>query len=137
MSRAEQLRAAFDAGFAAPRPEAAAPTTDLLRFRIGGQVRALRLAEIASLHADLPITHLPATTPAMLGVSMVRGALIPIYDAGRLLGVAPMTHPRWIVLTRGLGLAFDVFEGFARVTDDGAHALVDLAALVTAIERQP
>ena len=107
------LRADFDDGFApAPAPAAAAPQA-MLAIRVGDDAYALRLDQIAGLHADRRVTALPSALPALLGVSGFRGQIAPVYDLAALLGYAAAAAPRWLVLVRGaqpLALAFDTFE---------------------------
>jgi len=120
---ADELRRAFDAGFAAA-PSAPAPAgTDLLVFGLG----ALRLADVSSFHVDLAITALPATDPALLGIAIVRGAIVPVFDAARLLARPPGGALRWVAIVRGRGLAFGDFRGHARVAQP--RDLIDVEAL--------
>lgn len=111
---AAALRAAFDAAFARP---AGAPERDrvaLLALRVGGAGVAVRVLETAGLMAARPIVPVPSRRPELLGVSGVRGAVVPIYSLARLLGRADDGAPRWIVLasagTERVGLAVTTFE---------------------------
>ena len=88
---------------------------------------ALRLADVSSFHADLAIPPLPARDPALLGVALVRGALVPVFDAARRLGKPAAVSPRWVAVVRGRGLAFAEFLGHARASE--ARGLIDLEAL--------
>jgi chemotaxis signal transduction protein len=129
MTRAEEMRAAFDAAFAEALAAPTPPHIDLLCFELGGQVRAVRLSDVASLHADLAIVPLPSRSPALLGMAAVRSALVPIFDAGLLAGASAMTKPRYVIVTGTIGLAFDAFRGHVKARDLRDHALLDLAAL--------
>jgi chemotaxis signal transduction protein len=57
----------------------------------------------------------PAELPGLLGLSAVRGHLVPVFDLASLLGAGSHSQaPRWVALHEGkelLGLAFDEFEG--------------------------
>ncbi|MDC8758556.1 chemotaxis protein CheW [Janthinobacterium fluminis] len=153
----DALRRQFDDGFAqAPAALAAAPLA-LLAIRAGDCAYALRLAQIAGLHADRHITALPGALPALLGVSGFRGQVAPVYDLAALLGHERAAAPRWLVLVRGpqpLALAFDAFENhftaaaeqimpagaarpWATVEGElGARPLIELPALFDDIRRQ-
>jgi purine-binding chemotaxis protein CheW len=117
-SRAADLRAAFDAAFVAAPPDAPAPTTGLLAVRIGPTPAAIRLSDIAGLHADKVITPLPMAPPELLGLAGFRGTAVPVYDLGALLGAPGTGQPRWCVLAAGrppVAFAFHHFEGYRRV----------------------
>jgi chemotaxis signal transduction protein len=119
--RAAELRRAFDRSFAeAPQPDAAA-SEHLLLVRIGGDPYALRLVECAGLFADHKVTPLPTRVPELLGLASFRTTLVPVYDLRPLLGYPCGESPRWMISTTGsvvVGLAFDVFDGHARVERD-------------------
>jgi purine-binding chemotaxis protein CheW len=111
---AESLRQAFDAQFAR-RPDGDTVDHDeLAAIRVGDLRCALRLAEIAGLFADRPVTPLPSAVPELLGVAAVRDAVFPVFDLGRLLGRPGAGSPRWLVLTTAeptVALAFDAYDG--------------------------
>lgn len=117
MSRASELRDAFDRGFAeAPAPSAAA-RHELLRIELAGEPYAIALADIASLHIDQKIVPVPAHTPALLGVIAMRGAIVPVYDLRLLLGVAATRPPRWLAIAGANAFAFDHVVGHFSVTE--------------------
>jgi chemotaxis signal transduction protein len=159
VSRAIELRDAFDRGFALAERPAEPAYRDFLNARVGGAPVAIPLGDVASLHADLAITPLPARAPELLGVAAIRAAIVSIYDLGVALGIAPaIAGPgarRWVVVVRGgaAGFAFEAHDGHARVADhaialatrrghvcgqfklDGEpRPIVDLAAVLAAIE---
>jgi chemotaxis signal transduction protein len=125
--RAQELRRLFDRTFSNPPPPPAAATVDLLAITLAGQPFALRLAEVAGLFADRPITPLPARVTGLLGLIGSRGAVLPTYDLRVFLGHAAATKPpRWIVVAREqpVALAFDALDGHRRVA---ALAIADSA----------
>jgi purine-binding chemotaxis protein CheW len=152
-SRAEALRAAFDAGFAELPSPGRATTTGLLAVRIGPTPAVIRLADIAGLHADKVVTPLPLAPPEVLGLAGFRGTAVPVYDLGTLLGAPGSGRPRWCVIAAGqpmVAFAFHHFEGYREVpaevlsadgngrrdivtVDDQARSIVELPALVSAI----
>jgi purine-binding chemotaxis protein CheW len=121
--RLAELRRAFDASFARPPPDDSAVVTDLLAIEAGGRAYAVRLAALAGLIADRPVTRMPGAPPDLLGVVGLRGQLVPVYDLAVLVGGRGVATdaPRWLLLAAGspaLGFAVDRIDGHLRVTDD-------------------
>jgi chemotaxis signal transduction protein len=117
MSRALEMRTAFDRSFAeAPHTEQVT-LQDFLTIRVGSDPYAIRLADITGLFADRRITRLPSADPAFLGIAGLRGAVVPVYELGTFLGYAPAEAWHWLLLIGGatLALAFETFEGHLRV----------------------
>lgn len=143
MTRASELRDAFDRGFAAAPAIDRGTGHQLLRIELAGEPYALVLAELSSLHVDLEIVPVPARTPALLGVIALRGAIVPAYDLRRLLGLAATRPPRWFVVVGASAFAFDQFTGHfsvpelppGRVVHHGGrpHPLVDFAAALQGV----
>lgn len=116
--KAEELRQAFDRSFAEARGEGAATLEDLLAIRAGGQRYAVRLAEIAGIHAARTITPVPGPVRELLGIAAFRGAMVAVYDLPALLGHEGGGAPRWMVLSRGaaaVALAIGELEGHLRL----------------------
>ena len=127
---AAMLRRVFDEGFAAPVSSQSERHEDLLAIQVGAGRYGLRLAEIAGLHVDLRIVAVPSPAAQLLGVVGIRGTMAPIYDLAALLGLPPVSGPRWIVLARApqvVGFAFDAFD---------SHLKVSAASLVEADSHQ-
>lgn len=106
----------FDLSFARA-PEAAVEKADFLAIRVRAAPYALRLAEVGALAVDRKLTPLPSEAPALLGIAGLRGAILPVYDLGSLLGDSSPSAPRWLALLAGgdLAVAFDAFEGHLRL----------------------
>jgi chemotaxis signal transduction protein len=105
---AEQLRRAFDAAFADPAAAARRDLVSLLGLRVGGERVAVRVLETAGLVQARKIVPVPSRRAELLGVSGLRGAVVPIYALSRLLGRPDDGEPRWVVLSGGeerVGLA--------------------------------
>jgi chemotaxis signal transduction protein len=116
--RAAELRRAFDADFARPLTSESTVFVDLVAIRVGDASYALRLSEISGLFASRKIEWLPTSVPGLLGLTGLRGALLPVYDLGSLLGAPPgPSDSHWIVVTadKTVGLVFDDCEGHQRV----------------------
>ena len=88
---------------------------DLLVFRAGGERFGVGLAAVDEVIDTGAITAFPQSPRTMLGVSEIRGALIPVYTPGPALGV-DIRDRKKIVVARGhdgrrVGLAVDDAEG--------------------------
>ena len=115
--RAADLRQAFDRSFAqAPNAEAAA-LENVLAIRVGADRYVLRLADVSGLYADKKVISLPSPVSELLGIAGFRGAVLPVYDLGMLLGCLRAAAPRWLVVTDAapVGLAFEGFDGYLSV----------------------
>jgi chemotaxis signal transduction protein len=118
--RASELRREFARSFTAPLRFDSTVSQDLLGIRAGDQRYAVRLSEIAGLHAAKKITSIPGAQSALRGISGFRGAILPVFDLQVLLGYAPADAPRWLMVAAAapIGLAFPDFDGQLRVSPD-------------------
>jgi purine-binding chemotaxis protein CheW len=160
VTRAADLREAFDRSFAAPPPPAAPPQLDLLAIRCADHGFALPLSEVLAVYAERKIVAVPSPVPELLGLVGVRGLIAPVYDLRSLLGYGPGAAPRWLALVRApepFALGFELFEqhlrlpladAFSAATDaqgphpfargsvrlaSGPRPLIDLTALFAAV----
>jgi chemotaxis signal transduction protein len=159
-ARAAAMRDAFDRSFAAPRPPEPPPDEDLLAIRIGAEPYALRLSEVAALHADRQIARLPGATAALRGIAGFRGVVVPVYDLAVLLGHPPAETVRWLAMAANEPVAF-TFAGidgrlrvtreatvpsrtgeshqyvsdFARMTDQAMRPVLHLPTIIEAVKR--
>ena len=138
---AEELRRAFDRSFAEPPAPPAPPLEELLAIGLGDAPFALRLRDIAGLHADRAITAVPSPLPELLGIARFRSALVPVYDLRALLDQGRAEkNPRWTALVAAgphlVGLAFERFDGHLRVgprENAGARTLLSVASIMESI----
>ncbi|HEX4339661.1 MAG TPA: chemotaxis protein CheW [Polyangiaceae bacterium] len=110
-----ELRGAFDAAFAAPPPDAEVAVEKFLVTRSGGVAYAIRLGEIGGVAVDRRATPVPGPLPELLGLTAVRGKLVPVYSLSALLGTAAAAAlPRWLILGEREELAFavDAMDGY-------------------------
>ncbi len=107
------LREAFDQVFAAPPAPARREEVALLRMRAGAEPVAIRVLQAAGLLQGRRIVPVPGRRRELLGVAGLRGRVIPVYSAARLIGVPETGEPRWLVLCGdgGLAIAFTAFDG--------------------------
>ena len=158
---ATRLRQEFDRAFARPPETAAGGVEAVLAVRIRQNPFALRLRDIAGLFADRPVSRLPGPFPDLLGVAGFRGAVVPVFDLGALLGYQALTSARWLVLTDRASPAALAFEHFERLellapdavgggaagdaaasthapqvvrTMDGPRPLIDIASILAVID---
>jgi chemotaxis signal transduction protein len=118
-----RLRREFDETFAR-LPEAQAGREGFLGLGLRGDPYALRMEQIQGVLTDRTIVPLPTAVASFAGLTAHRGALVPVYDLGMLLGYATAAALRWVVTVRTsealIGLGFDRFDGHYRVVAAGS-----------------
>jgi len=115
------LRQAFDQSFAEAPSGAQAERLDFLSIRVSGDLYALRLSEIQSLHASRRVVRAPSRLPELLGMAGFRGALTPVYDLAHLLGSGAQSSAKWLIVAQHaspIAFAFGGCEAHLRVTLD-------------------
>lgn len=130
----EALRRAFDEAFSAPPRAGRDARVPLLAIRVGGEPMALRVLELAGLVQARRIVPVPSRRPELLGVSGLRGEIVPIYGVARLVGRPDEGEPRWVALAAGeqrIGLGVAALEGHLLVRPE------ELAAVAPGAEAQP
>jgi chemotaxis signal transduction protein len=123
--RAAALRNDFDRSFAVAPRSADAARLDLLAVCLATRRFALRLSDIAGLFVDKKIVSVPGSGPTLLGIAGFRGAIAPVYDLQKLLGLAAShASARWLVIAAAapVAFAFEKFEGQLRVSPDAIKA---------------
>jgi chemotaxis signal transduction protein len=127
--RARRLRESFDASFAQAPAGSKAGVVDFLVMTAATDRYAVRLSEIAAVHAERKVTRVLSPLPELLGLADFRGILTPIYGVAALLGRPADHEPRFLVVARHaqpIGFAFSGLERHARVAPSDL-ALEDLA----------
>lgn len=123
--RVAELRRAFDEAFASPPRAKTEEVEDLLTFRIEGNPYGLSIREIAGVAAAGERVPLPSGRPGLLGITGLRGALVPVYSLPVLMGYGPSrTSPRWLALCGArdpLALALGDLDGYARIPGTALH----------------
>jgi chemotaxis signal transduction protein len=124
-AQALRMKEEFDRAFSLPVQADPPLTVDLLAIRLRGDGFALRTREISGLTLIRKIIPLPGAPGELLGLTGVRGTLIPAWDLASLLGYGGQAGgARWLVLGQGdapWALAFDGFDGFFRVPGSDIH----------------
>ena len=114
--RAAELRQLFDRSFALPWHAEAAGTSTLIGISVSGHPYALHFADISGIYADQPVRWLPGPVAELMGVTGLRGTVVPVYDLGMLLGFSRTAAARWLVVAAGVpvALAFERFDDYLR-----------------------
>jgi chemotaxis signal transduction protein len=159
---ADDLRRLFDAAFASPPQPRAGDVEAFLAVRVGDLPFAFRVTELAGVAVARKIVPVVTQARAMLGLTGVRGDLVPVYGAAALLEVDDSVAPRWIALAAAgdaLALAFAELEGYLEVrrgdvravagsararphvfhameSDRGSRGVISVASLLAAIREQ-
>ena len=123
---AGRLREDFDRTFAAPFAETRIDVEQILAVRLKGDLIGVPVREIDGVERAAPVVPLPSDHPGLLGLSGYRGAIVPVYDLGALLGYEEaLRAPRWFFLCgKGdpLALAMDELPEYRTVPTTAFHA---------------
>lgn len=97
---------------------------DALLIKVGDQTYAMPLLQIQEIRGWTPVTGLPNADASCLGVLNLRGHVLPVFDARRILGKpTPEPRPQDVIVVavmedKPLGLLVD---GVSDIVDiDGA-----------------
>jgi chemotaxis signal transduction protein len=160
LQTADQMREAFDHGFALPVQDQSEAWEDFLLIRLGQRPHAVPMSEVSGLLRADGITPLPGPLPALLGIAGHKGRILPVYDLAILLSLPPTQGPKWQIVTRtsAVILAVDEFERHVRCpagaiarptdtdeadtahirdhlhTEEGQRPIVSLAAVLRTIQ---
>lgn len=110
-------------------PLAYLPGVRVILCRQGDVLIALPLEFVIEIMRPLPVKPVQETPPFVRGLSIVRGAPIPVVDAAGLLGAAEAEAGRWVHLrvgARSVALAIQSVEGFAEVASASTAPLPPL-----------
>lgn len=123
-----ELQRAFDASFEAPALTRDVEHEDMLAIQVQGGRFAVRISELAGVHAARKIVPLPSALLGLVGLVGVRGRLVAAYRLADLLGPAPAAAPesrlRWFLLCREdtqVGLAIEGIDAYLRVPKAEVH----------------
>lgn len=79
----------------------------MLRFRIGDEWYAVRVADVREIFQEYDVTGVPGTPPYVLGVTNVRGEILSVTDPALLVGLGKIVgtgegQPPAIVVKNGV-----------------------------------
>lgn len=125
-----EMRAAFDESFARPIEASRKQGDPALVISVGAGHWLLRLSDIAGVARVRPPLSVPGGSPALLGLTGVRGSLVPVYSLAALLGLSetPKVDALWVALASHggmVGLAFDSLIRHAQLDREAVHFASD------------
>lgn len=100
-----------------------------LACRAGPHVCALPLAHVIEIMRPLPVEPFARAPDFMRGLSIVRGAPVPVVDARGLLGEPSAPPRRWVTVTvngRVVALSFDMVLGIYAIAPSSSENLPPL-----------
>ncbi len=106
--------------------EAVEESEEFLTFRLGQEEYAVSIMRVKEIRAWEPVTRVPHAKPWECGLINVRGAIVPIIDLRKRIGLADLTYTKHtVVIMFGLENA-----GRERVQGAVVDALTDVARLL-------
>jgi purine-binding chemotaxis protein CheW len=132
-----EMRRLFDESFSLALPEELKAPEPMLAISLEGERFALRLHEIVGLAASREkIVPVPSRVPELLGLTGIRGVVVPVFSLARLLGF-DSEHGRalWLAFCgerqSPIALAFEGMDGQFEVAsteifacEEGGHRYV-------------
>ncbi len=111
---------------------------EFLCFRVGTERYAINIMEIKEIIKPREVTEVPRVPEFISGVLSLRGIIIPVFNMGRRLHLAPVEHSvseRIIVVSRGeelFGIQVDEVLQVVRINED---AIEQPPAVLDGIDR--
>ncbi len=100
---------------------------EMLSFRLGSEEYVLPVDEIQEVLKSRELTLVPNSPPHVLGVTSIRGTVLPVLDLGRRLGLPPAVRDekaRIIIISpddEAAGILVDRVTGVVRISPDAVH----------------
>ncbi len=97
---------------------------EMLSFRLGSEEYALPVDEVQEVLKSRELTIVPNSPPHILGVTSIRGTVLPVIDLGKRLGLPPTVKDekaRIIIISpddEGTGILVDRVTGVVRISPD-------------------
>jgi hypothetical protein len=119
-----------------PETVTAPAAHDVMLLSLGGEWHAVEVGHVVEALAPSPPTPLPGTPAFVAGVISRRGRVVPVMDAGRLLGLPDTgAAERQVVVVAVAGMTFgiavdDVEGPLPRDADERLVSALDLEELV-------
>jgi chemotaxis signal transduction protein len=120
-TKVAEMRRVFDESFAALQPDDRREIEHMLAIEIAGERFAVRVNDISGLKmAKSKILGVPSSVPELLGITGVRGIVVPVFSLAALLGIGVNDNQsRWLVLCgerqSPIALALERVEGHIEV----------------------
>lgn len=112
---------------------------DLLVLTVGGQHVAIRVEDLREVRPPGPLTRVPGTGAALVGVLGGHGEPLAVAGLGRLLGLTPAVgvHQQWVAVLEDpvapLGLLADTADDVVTVAGSDLVAPAESGGLVAAV----
>src|SRR5437762_7540771 len=90
-----------------------------LVFPLGPERYALRIEEVREIVAAPTLTNLPTAPGVVLGLANLRGDVLPVFDAGRLVASPFPADPQFVMVV-------DTERGSAGVAASGMPSILDI-----------
>jgi purine-binding chemotaxis protein CheW len=97
---------------------------EMLSFLLGGEEYVLPVDEVREVLKSRELTIVPNSPPHVLGVTSIRGTVLPVIDLGRRLGIPPAARDeraRIIIISpddEDAGIVVDRVTGVVRISPD-------------------
>ncbi len=107
--------------------EITAQELEMLAFRIGAEEYVVRIEQVREVLKIRDVTPIPHSEGHIMGVTSLRGRMLPIVDLGRLLGLTAGTRDeksRIVVVSsdeEDTGLLVDRVTGVVRIAQDSVR----------------
>ncbi|CAH0339463.1 chemotaxis protein CheW [Rhizobium sp. CECT 9324] len=107
---------------------------ELIAFRIGEQEFCVNIMSVREIRGWTPATPLPHSPSHVLGVINLRGAVLPIMDLSRRLGMKPVEpstrHVIIVVQVRSkvIGLLVEAVSDILTVTEDNIQPTPEISS---------
>lgn len=138
--RLSELRQEFDRGFARPIAAERRKPSEVLCFTAEGARFAVALTELQALAKAGTIVQVPSRSPALLGLTVVRARLMPVYSVAQLTGSSRQAaNTSWLGVLRGTAaaaLAIDSVEGYADRETASEAGASDIRYVMGAVRHQ-
>ena len=104
--------------------EIRAQEIEMLSFRLGEEEYALPVNDVREVLKSRALTSVPNSPPHILGVTSIRGTVLPVIDLGKRLGLPPAVQDeraRIIIISpddEDAGIVVDRVTGVVRISPD-------------------
>lgn len=107
---------------------------ELIAFRIGDQEFSVNIMSVREIRGWTPATPLPHAPSYVMGVINLRGAVLPIVDLAKRLGMKPAEPTaRHVIIVaqvknRVIGLLVDAVSDILTVTDENIQPVPEVSS---------
>ncbi|HEB95352.1 MAG TPA: purine-binding chemotaxis protein CheW [Sedimenticola thiotaurini] len=111
---------------------------EYLSFRLGDEGYGVDILKVQEIRGWEPVTRVPNAPDYVRGVLNLRGAIVPVFDLRRRLGMEPVAYGKETVVivvrvqgeeeSKSIGLVVDAVSDVMRVTSDSIRATPEFGA---------